>query len=320
MVRGIVDVLQPVMDWIGLDWRGSRVALALQLKQPHFSQLPFLLLARPSSQSPLSCFNVLCILSRPKINIKIKIPTTSQQSSDATATASEGSDSLDATTGNGGGDDHRRRRHYEYYNMTVQAELDKVGMIQDFILEKCGLPKDKQVLISHPSSPVAAAVDLHTSAKSKKPKNREPKIRNLSNPDKVIADYKIQDNDVIELQPIQINVTLLLSSSGSDDDTSNNPTAILTNLYPTDTIEYVKNQIEHWKGMNGSEGVEDGAGGGGGDDAYSERRNNNNIPAIPATNLSVYRSSDKKELKRDQQRLYQVSVGNNDGIDIEKTK
>jgi hypothetical protein len=206
------------------------------------------------------------LLEWPKIVIKVKLPIV--------VSSRDGREEEELEEGQEIIEDPASGRKFKLVDFTSQTELDKVQMIHDFILEQTGIPPEEQVLLYNP-----------TTASGKKSK----KLKEMSQPEKVIAEHKIQENDIIELKPMTLKINLVGGPDGPKQ-------TILEHVYPNDTVESIKGAIENGKG---------GA---------------NGIPSIPKTNQSITKTKDGKELKRDQQRLFKAGVEDGAELDVEKTK
>lgn len=213
------------------------------------------------------------ILEWPQIVLKIKIPVVSTDSDDG----------QDEQSNHGNG-----VRQFEVIDFKVQAEIDTVNKAHDFIQERTGIPNTAQSLLWTNSGKAAGGKKKQPSVKSKP----------LSIPSKILADYKVQENDVIELQPLTVKVNLI-GAGGST-------AMVLDDIFPHDTIGYIKDRIE----MGGRQGK--GVAGGDGDD--------DDFPSILKTNQSLYKHSDGMELRKDHQTLHDVGISNGDELDVEKTK
>lgn len=180
-------------------------------------------------------------------------------------------------------------REFELVDLKVQAELDTVDKIHEFILERTGISREAQSLLWTAFG--------KTTGKKKSQQPVDPK--KLANPKKILAEYKVQENDVIELEPMTVRVNLVGAGGAANPSST---TMVLDDVYPLDTIGYIKGRIE----LGGSRGR-----GGDGDEDF---------PSILRTNQSLFKHDGGKELRRDQQTLQDAGVMNGNELDVEKTK
>jgi hypothetical protein len=217
--------------------------------------------------------NHTLILEWPKIVIKIKLPISSADD----FSPKEGRQLIqDPATG----------RYFVLLDFVTRTELDKVQRIHDFILQETGIPIKNQSLFSNPREP-----ESHTPNK-KSSSSKPPKTRYLKEKLKVIAEYKIEENDILELEPmsVKINFVPIGEMGGSVHQTT------LEYVYPNDTVQFIKDQIQAGKG------AADG------------------IPSIPSTNLSLRKVKDGQELKWDHKSLQDEGVQHLDELEVEQTK
>jgi hypothetical protein len=232
------------------------------------------------SQSQVTFFhcgvrhNHTLILEWPKIAIKIKLPISS-------------ADDFSPQEGRQLIQDPASGRYFVLVDFVTRTELDKVQRIHDLILQETGIPIKHQTLFSNPREPEST-----TPTKKKSTSSKPPKTRYLKEKLKVIAEYKIEENDILELEAmsVKINFVPVGETGGSVRQTT------LDYVYPNDTIQFIKDQIQAGKGEA------DG------------------IPSIPSTNVSLRKVKDGKELKWDQKSLQDEAIQHLDELEVEQTK
>ena len=118
---------------------------------------------------------------------------------------------------------------------------------------------------------------------------KQPKPKKLDDQTKKLADYKAQQNDIIELVPMSVKVNLVGASAAAQ--------TTLHYVYLNDTVKTIKDWVA------AGQGQEDG------------------IPPIPKTNMELRKTKDQTELKSNTQTLFNAGI-KTDGeeVDIEKTK
>jgi hypothetical protein len=198
-------------------------------------------------------------LEWPKITLKIKIPIPKRPEN--AEKAEEGQEILEE---NG--------RFYKLVDYQSQSEIDRVRLVHDFITKHTGIPVREQKLVATGTL-----------------KKGKPRIsKNLEDPTKPLADFKVEENDIIELVPRQLKINLV--SAGEKKQTT------LDHVFWNDTVESIKDRI-----ANGA-GESDG------------------IPPIPKTIVIVKKSKDGTELNQDDETLLAAGVKDGDELDFEKTK
>jgi hypothetical protein len=205
--------------------------------------------------------NHTLVLEWPKIVVKVKLPIPKKP--DSSETSEEGQEIL-----------QENGRYYKLVDFHTQPELEKVRLLNDFITKHTDIPFRQQKLV----------------AAGKPKKNKPLKTKKIDDPTKKLADFKIEEGDIIKLVPRQLKINLVASGDAEKKQTT------LEYVYLSDTIESIKDRI-----ANG-EGEADG------------------IPAIPKANVSVKKSADGTELKRNSETLLLAGIKDDDELDIEKTK
>ena len=225
------------------------------------------------------------ILEWPKITLRIKLPYDNDEDEednmDENGEDEEGNNGTEIIVDEGTGQKFRILKY------TTQAEIDPLQMLHDYIVKETKIPQSYHKL-------------LYFKQPTKNNTKKSPKPKPLTDPEKLLADYKVEDNDTIELAPMILKLNLV--NGGNASSTAN------ALVYPNGTIGSIKESIEQGKFATTKKN----------DGDEQDGSVVAGIPAIPKTNLSL--SKDNKELKRDSQQLFKAGIQDGDTLDVEKTK
>ena len=176
-----------------------------------------------------------------------------------------------------GEDDKGDERDFMILDLELQAEMEQVHKIREFVFAETGIPKQYHKLLATSTQ----CPPNKSGGKAKK----EPKQIPLDDYKKLIADYKLQDNDVIELLPMTLKMNYIQPHGAGNK-------IVETKFYPNDTVGYVKNAI--------AKGIQD-------------------VDGIPKTNVSI-KFHDKDVTKYNSKTLYELDVVDGSQFNIEKER
>ena len=172
-------------------------------------------------------------------------------------------------------------RDFMILDLELQAEMEQVHKIREFIFAETGIPKQYHKLLA-----TSTQCPPNKSGGGGKVQ-KEPKQIPLDDDKKLIADYKLQDNDVIELLPMTVKMNYIEPDAAAGDNK-----VVEAKFYPNDTIGYVKNTI--------AKGIQD-------------------VDGIPKTNVSI-KFNDKDVTKYNSKTLYELDVVDGSQFNIEKER